>query len=364
MTSSLALLRPSDIVLAPAPDYRAAERTFEQLLIAPQLTSRLRRTPQLAERFLTTVDEAVERAFNGDAAAPDAHRFVQRVLYRINRLMLFWYDDLHAYANDRAPFVLDLRARLEHRWQQWELRPLDWASLQREDVGEGLRARFARDVDAAPSDAGRHFRDHATVADYLRLVRVGALDGLVEASQLSRTLGGVGNAIHGTLTRLLIEEYGGGRAEKKHSTHYRCMLQALSLDERPEAYFDLVPWEVLAGINHSFLLSDRKRLFLRYIGGLLYTEVSVPSAFRCYSAAAERLGLPIAARTYWDLHVKEDARHGPWMLEEVALPLVDHYPADAWELLLGYDQQRLMSGRAAAATLGGGRRTEQSFPRA
>jgi hypothetical protein len=128
------------------------------------------------------------------------------------------------------------------------------------------------------------------------------------------------------------------------------MLEALDMRVTPEAYFDLVPWEVLACINQSFLLSDRKRHFLRYVGGLLYTETSVPAAFRCYQAAARRLGLPEAARRYWDLHITEDARHGPWMLEDVALPLVDRYPDDAWELLLGYDQQRRMSARASTAT--------------
>jgi hypothetical protein len=151
------------------------------------------------------------------------------------------------------------------------------------------------------------------------------------------------------MTRLLLEEYGGGRPARKHSAFFRVMLESLEMRTDAETYFDLVPWEVLAGINHSFLLSDRKRHFLRYVGGLLYTEVSVPSAFRAYSAAATRLGLPTEARTYWDLHIKEDARHGPWMLNDVAIPLAARYPHDAWELLLGYDQQERLSARAAAA---------------
>jgi hypothetical protein len=61
------------------------------------------------------------------------------------------------------------------------------------------------------------------------------------------------------------------------------------------------------------------------------------------------LGLPPDAMTYWDLHIKEDARHGPWMLDDVAIPLAERYPDDAWELLLGYDQQERLSARAAAA---------------
>jgi hypothetical protein len=37
------------------------------------------------------------------------------------------------------------------------------------------------------------------------------------------------------------------------------------------------------------------------------------------------------------------------MLEEIALPLAERYPDDAWELLWGYDQQVFLATRAAAA---------------
>ncbi|MFN2375547.1 MAG: iron-containing redox enzyme family protein [Candidatus Binatia bacterium] len=182
------------------------------------------------------------------------------------------------------------------------------------------------------------------------MIAIASLDGLVEASQLSRTLGGVGDAVHSVLTRLLLEEYGGGRLQHKHSTYFRTMMDSLGMDATPELHFDAVPWEVLATINHSFLLSDRRRFFLRYVGGLLHTEMTIPNTFRCYVAAAERLGLPTESMSYWELHIKEDQRHGPWMLNDVAIPLAQRYPAQAWELVLGYDQQERLSARAGQAT--------------
>jgi hypothetical protein len=188
-----------------------------------------------------------------------------------------------------------------------------------------------------------------SVAGYRRLLEIASLDGLVEASQLSRTLGGVSNEIHAMMTRLLVEEYGGGRLTRKHSSFFSVMLAELGISARPEAFFDVVPWEVLATINHSFLLSERKRFFLRYVGGLLYTEISVPAAFENYRLAAERLGLSENARGYWDLHIREDERHGRWMLNDVALPLARMYPRNASELVLGYDQQKFMSDRAGKA---------------
>jgi hypothetical protein len=242
-----------------------------------------------------------------------------------------------------------VRDRIEAAWQRWEMAQLDVDALRSADVPAWLRARAAEDLDPPASEAGRYFRDHAGVAGYRRLIEIASLDGLVEASQLSRTLGGVSNDVHAMLTRVLVEEYGGGRLQRKHSSFFTVMLEDLGMRTEPEAYFDTVPDDVLATINHSFLLSERKRFFLRYVGGLMYTEVSVPAAFRNYRDAAARLGLSEAARGYWDLHIREDERHGRWMLHDVALPLAARYPEHAWELLLGYDQQRLMSARAGAA---------------
>uniref|UniRef100_A0ACD5H0W3 Iron-containing redox enzyme family protein n=1 Tax=Desertifilum tharense IPPAS B-1220 TaxID=1781255 RepID=A0ACD5H0W3_9CYAN len=112
-------------------------------------------------------------------------------------------------------------------------------------------------------------------------------------------------------------------------------------------------------INHSFLMTERKRYFLRYIGGLLYGELTVPAAFRYYKAAGERLGLSEEGMSYWTLHIKVDELHGRWMIEDVALPLIDLYPEDAWEIVLGYDQQRLMSDRAPEAITQSVREAEQ-----
>jgi len=183
------------------------------------------------------------------------------------------------------------------------------------------------------------------------LLAIASLDGLVEASQLSRVLGGASSEVQVMLTRILWEEYGSGKLERKHSTYFAAMLDGMGLDSRPEAYFDLVPWEVLANINHSFMLSEQKRKFLRYIGGLLYIEVSVPASFTNNKLAGERLGLSPEAISYWDIHIKEDIRHGQWMLDDVALPLVEKYEEDAWEIVLGYDQQKYLSARASSSVV-------------
>lgn len=333
--------------------YRDAEEVLRSAIVLDDLDRQVASGKIDLGRLDRAIDRALELAYglqsDDGADSEEARLFLQRTLYRIYRMKLFWYDDLRNYVNERSMVLLELHDRIERPWQAWEGRALGSEVFRVGDVANGLALRVARDLDPEPDEESLYFRDHVTEWGYRELLAISSLDGLVEASQLSRTLGGPGNPIHAVLTRLLTEEYGFGRLARKHSSYFAAMLEELGMRTEPEAYFDAVPWEVLAAINQSFLLSERKRYFLRYIGGLLYTEVSVPAAFAQYRAAAERLGFSERGMAYWDLHIKVDKAHGRWMYDDVALPLIERYPSDAWELLLGYDQARFMSMRAGSA---------------
>ena len=328
-----------------------AEARFTALILMDDLDQEILSSRAIAREFEQALDFALRGAFGGGRATADAHLFLQRVLYRINRLKFFWYDDLNNYKNERSDYLRQVRHRIESVWEPWELSHVNSELNAGDgDIAEQLRRRAAEDVAPAPSREGIYFRDHMGIAGYRRLLEIASLDGLVEASQLSRTLAGVSNEVQAMMTRLLVEEYGGGRISRKHSSFFTEMLDELNISAVPEEHFEVVPWEVLATINHSFLLSERKRFYLRYVGGLLYTEISVPAAFNSYRIAAERLGMSERARGYWDLHIKEDERHGRWMLHDVALPLARMYPGNAKELVIGYDQQKFLSDRAGKAT--------------
>ncbi|WP_416666926.1 iron-containing redox enzyme family protein [Egbenema bharatensis] len=345
----------SDSVLT-QDDCDRGEQQFIQLLDTEALDQALADQSVDPDEFERVLGNAIEIAYEKENVERKsinhaAHRFLQRILYRINRLKLFWYDDLRNYTNERSSYLRQIRDRIEDAWQQWEASHLDLSLYQGIDVQQALVERTTRDVDPPMSKEGLYFQQQVELAGYRQLVKIASLDGLVEASQLSRTLGGVANEVHSVLTRLLVEEYGAGRLGRKHSSYFTTMLEELGLQTEPEAYFDDVPWEILAIINHSFLLTERKRFFLRYIGGLLYGELTVPASFRYYQAAGQRLGLSDSAMSYWNLHIKVDELHGQWMLDDVAIPLIDQYPDDAWEMVFGYDQQRFMSDRAGAAVI-------------
>ena len=335
-----------------AVDYDEAEQQFVTLLELEDLDTKLEIQPEIAENFESILDGAIQVAYQeapGDKEG--AHRFLQRVLYRINRLKLFWYDDLRNYTNERSGYLRIVRDRIEYFWQKWELAQFDIEALKRLDVKQALSDRAAYDVDPPLNENSRYIREEMSAAGYRHLLAIASFDGLVEASRLSRILGGAANEVQCTLVRVLLEEYGSGKLTRKHSTFFAKMLAELGLNTKPEGYFDIVPWEVLASINHNFLLTECKRYFLRYNGGLAYFEVVGPSIYKNYLAAAQRLGLSDAAMGYWELHIREDERHGRWMIDDVALPLVDMYPNDAWQIVLGYDQEKFMSDRAGDAVV-------------
>ena len=343
-----------------ATNYDKAEQQFIQLLDLEDLDKNLGTQSEVVSNFEAAIATAIKAAYAGESGEDSAHRFLQRVLYRINRLKLFWYDDLRRYTNERSTYLQTVRDQIESAWQQWELAQLDVEALQRLDVKQALIERAKADLNPPLSENSRYLQEQMTEAGYRHLLAIASLDGLVEASRLSRILGGVANEVHSTLMRVLMEEYGGGRLARKHSTFFAQMLAELGMHTEPEAYFDLVPWEVLACTNHNFLLTERKRYFLRYNGGLMYFEVVGPAVYRDYLAAAQRLALSEEAMGYWELHIREDERHGRWMLDDVALPLAEYYPDDAWELVFGYDQERLMGDRAGAAIVRSVKAAEQS----
>lgn len=341
-------------------NYEEAEQQFIELLEMEELDQKIEAQPSLVTNLEKAIATALDAAYEQEPGDDAAHRFLQRILYRINRLKLFWYDDLRHYTNERSDYLRTVRDRIEAVWQPWELAQLDMEALQQVNVKQALVERAAADLNPPLSEDSRYLQEEMSERGYRHLLAIASFDGLVEASRLSRILGGAANEVQATLTRVLLEEYGNGRLARKHSTFFAQMLAEFGMHTEPEAYFDLVPWQVLAGINHNFLLTERKRYFLRYNGGLAYFEVAGPAAYRNYLAAAQRLGLSNAAMGYWELHIKEDERHGRWMMDDVALPLAEQYPDQAWEILLGYDQEKLIGDRASAAVVRSVRQAEQT----
>jgi hypothetical protein len=335
-------------------DARAADAQFAALTDAVNLDKKLRAHQAMAARFEGAMARAIPSAYRDDGPGIEAaHWLLHRALYRVNRLGMFFYDDLGRYANERSSYLVAVRERIERAWQDAEARALDVATLRRLEAPLALRARVRADLDPPLSPISRYFAQATTVAGYCRVVQLTALEGLTEAAHLARALGGPTNAVQATLTRVLVER-------QRQAGFFTTMLGACELSTEPEAYFDLMPWEAIASLNHAFLLSGRRRLFLRFVGACLYRETAAPAVFGAYRTAARRLGLPAPARCYWEAHVEHAQRHSRWLLEGVALPLAAHYRSDGWEIVLGYEQQKRVAELAVAAVARAARDADQA----
>jgi hypothetical protein len=110
--------------LAKLPDYVAAEQRFIQLLNLDDLDQRISQQPTLVEGFEAELVTALNAAYTELGDEP-ARLFLQRILYRINRLHLFWYDDLQHYKNERSYYLQWVRDRIESVWQEWEISHFD-----------------------------------------------------------------------------------------------------------------------------------------------------------------------------------------------------------------------------------------------
>lgn len=78
-------------------------------------------------------------------------------------------------------------------------------------------------------------------------------------------------------------------------------------------------------------------------------ELNTPNGFYFYDKATQRLGVNNTDKTYWNVHIIEDKRHGEWMLNDAALPMIERYPEQAWEIVLGYEHQKAISRRSGVS---------------
>ena len=101
-------------ILLKAPNYAEAECQFTTLLATENLDDNLDYSP-LKESFEATLSVALTVAYYDCHNAEPAHLFLQRVLYRINRLKLFWYDDLTHYTNERSLYLQSIQHQISQQ---------------------------------------------------------------------------------------------------------------------------------------------------------------------------------------------------------------------------------------------------------
>jgi hypothetical protein len=71
-----------------------------------------------------------------------------------------------------------------------------------------------------------------------------------------------------------------------HASYAPCLhaaaAAAAAVAAEEEAYLDLLPWQWMAAANQNFLITERRRHYLRYAGALTFFEINGPSVYKVW----------------------------------------------------------------------------------
>ncbi|PTT65367.1 iron-containing redox enzyme family protein [Arthrobacter sp. HMWF013] len=137
------------------------------------------------------------------------------------------------------------------------------------------------------------------------------------------------------LVEIQADEYGGGRADRMHSTLFAGTMRALGLDDRYGAYVDTVPAIALASVNMMSLFGLNRRLRGAIAGHLAIYEMTSSRPNQLYGNGFRRHDFDAAATAYFDEHVEADAVHEQIAGRDLAGGLVEAEPDLLPDVLFG-----------------------------
>lgn len=171
-------------------------------------------------------------------------------------------------------------------------------------------------------------------------------DLLAEASASALGVIGEYGPPQSALFRILIDEFGYGVHDKKHSVLYRKTLRGFGLSEQYNGYWPLFDTPALALHNVIHSLFQSPRNFFRQIGFLLYAETSYQRSTGDHYRHLRKYH-PTVDATYFGEHAHIDIHHSDMVVNEVVKPLVARFGEDVGqEIILGAELTRAAFGVA------------------
>ncbi|MEV4741118.1 iron-containing redox enzyme family protein [Streptomyces sp. NPDC049555] len=150
-----------------------------------------------------------------------------------------------------------------------------------------------------------------------------APDFLSEASPMIRNVLGHYGAPQSEWFKIIIDEYGYGVHETKHSRLFEDTLTSAGLQTDIHRYWQYYLVSSLMMNNYFHYLGKNHELFFRYVGALFYTEATlVDFCRRAASLLTEVFGDRADVR-YFTEHVHIDQHHGRMAMDKLILPLID-----------------------------------------
>jgi hypothetical protein len=153
-----------------------------------------------------------------------------------------------------------------------------------------------------------------------------AVDFLTEASHMARYSLGDYGTLQSRLFKVLLDEYGYGVHDTKHSTLFKRTLESVGLLSQSHAYWQFYLNTTLLLNNYFHRLTSRPRNFFRYLGAITLAE----NTFAQYCDAVARTlrtvhGDQVDVR-YYKEHAHIDVHHGRMTYTDLALGAIDRSP--------------------------------------
>lgn len=207
----------------------------------------------------------------------------------------------------------------------------------------------------------RHLERQASIEEFREFVVHRSLYQLKEADPHSWAIPRLSGGPKSALLEVQSDEYGGGRAERMHSTLFAKTMRALGLRDRENAYLDHVPGATLATVNLMSAMGLRRERRGAIVGHLAMFEMTSARPNRRYGNALRRLGFDAEATDFYDEHVEADAVHENIAAYDLAGGLARDEPEIANDILFGARALLFLEDRFARHLLTTWERGESSL---
>ena len=170
------------------------------------------------------------------------------------------------------------------------------------------------------------------------------MDFLSEASAMIRNVGGRFGPIQSELFKVIVDEYGYGVHDTKHSTLFERTLESCGLEAQTHAYFQFYLTSSMALSNYFHYVSRDHSKFFRFLGALAYTEATFSHTCRQISEALRTVFGAKADTRYFDEHVHIDLHHGRMVFDKIVVPALEkHGDIIIEDIVRGIEEFRLLS---------------------
>ncbi|WP_255211780.1 iron-containing redox enzyme family protein [Pseudomonas oryzihabitans] len=169
-----------------------------------------------------------------------------------------------------------------------------------------------------------------------------AVDFLPESSHMARFVKGDYGEAQSAMFRVLIDEFGYGKHEVKHSSLFKETLKSVGMLDNSHAYWNYYLTSTLLNNNYFHYLTKSPERFFEYVGAITYAE----NAFGPYCNKVGRLLKSCFAEVdarYYIEHYHIDGYHGSMTLNEILIPLAERFgPSVYTEFVKGVEMSCLL----------------------